>query len=223
MNASPITYSGIQIVLGSRSPRRLELLQQLLPADSITVRPPSSTDEPGFEGLRTWQEIESHLAEIARVKCADVVKQIQADGSSFPHEDTLILTADTIIVANCDSKHLVLGQPPEPDWRETVREWFAKYLFAKTHRAATAVCLEDVTGRRIERVAVSEVTFSAFDEHRLEWYLNTQEPRGKAGGYGIQGAGSLFVTELKGSLSNVVGLPLEQVWEMLAEFRPEFW
>jgi septum formation protein len=218
-----MSFTNFQIVLGSRSPRRLELLTQLLPEESITVRPPTSTEEPGFDGLSTWEEIETRLADIARMKAVDVVRQCRADASSSPHQNALILTADTIIVAKRDDEHLVLGQPPEPDWRETVREWFTEYLFGKTHKAATAVCLEDLSGRRCERVAVSEVTFCPCDENRLQWYLDTEEPRGKAGGYGIQGAGSLFVTELKGSLTNVIGLPLEDVWEMLAEFHPELW
>ena len=132
-------------------------------------------------------------------------------------ERTLVLTADTVIVAGERDRLLVLGQPPEPDWRDAVRRWFEDYLLGKTHRAATAVCLADSAGNPRERVAVSEVTFSADAEGLLEWYLDTGEPRGKAGGYGIQGAGSVFVSEVQGSLSNVIGLPLRDVLEMLAD------
>jgi septum formation protein len=216
-----MALSQLHIVLGSRSPRRLALLEQLLPRESITICPPHSAEEPGFLGLSAWAEIESRLQEIARDKCADVAEQCRSDSSRIPHANPLILTADTVIVANEEPAFLVLGQPPEPGWRDTVRQWFAESLCGKTHLAATAVCLEDLGGRRCERVAVSEVTFAPFNERLLNWYLNTEEPRGKAGGYGIQGAGSVFVTKLKGSLSNVIGLPLLDVWEMLEEFQPE--
>jgi septum formation protein len=61
------------------------------------------------------------------------------------------------------------------------------------------------------------VTFGADGQPFLEWYLATGEPRGKAGGYALQGAGSLFVERVNGSPSNVVGLPLRETWEVLRE------
>ena len=67
------------------------------------------------------------------------------------------------------------------------------------------------------QTAETQVTFydQEYIRARLDWYLSTQESRGKAGGYAIQGAGSIFVNRIEGSLSNVVGLPLETVFEML--------
>ena len=63
----------------------------------------------------------------------------------------------------------------------------------------------------------SEVTFAADGGPFLDWYLSTGEPRGKAGGYALQGAGGLFVERVDGSPSNVVGLPLRETWELLRE------
>ena len=63
----------------------------------------------------------------------------------------------------------------------------------------------------------SEVTFRADSERWIDWYLATGEPKGKAGGYAIQGAGSIFVARVEGSLSNVVGLPLRELWEIFDE------
>jgi septum formation protein len=210
MNAS------LQVVLGSRSPQRLALLKQLLPEDQITVCPPPSKEEQGFAGLETWPEIETRLREIARQKCTDAMQQCREQNRS---SSTFILTADTVIVANAGERPIVLGQPPERDWKNTARTWFQKYLLGKTHRAATAVCVTNLTGEFRERVVVSEVTFCQDAGDLLEWYLDTGEPRGKAGAYGIQGAGSMFVTKLTGSLSNVVGLPLREVHEMLEELQ----
>jgi septum formation protein len=207
MNAS------IPVVLGSRSPQRLALLRQILPENQITVCPPRSTEEEGFAGLETWPEIETRLRQIARSKCTNVLEQCREVGSSR----MVILTADTVIVANDGERQIVLGQPPEPDWKDTARIWFQKYLLGKTHRAATAVCVADLTGQVRERIVVSEVTFCPDAGDLLEWYLDTGEPKGKAGAYGIQGAGSVFVMELKGSLSNVIGLPLREIREMLED------
>lgn len=206
--------AALHVVLGSRSPQRLALLTQLVPEHQITVCPPRSTEEQGFAGLETWSEIESRLREIARQKCADVLEQCREHDRNTP---TVILTADTVIVAHDGERQIVLGQPPEPDWMATARRWFQDYLLDKTHRAATAVCLALLAGEIRERVVVSEVTFCADTGDLLEWYLDTEEPKGKAGAYGIQGAGSMFVTELKGSLSNVIGLPLLELREMLEE------
>lgn len=206
--------SSRKVVLGSRSPQRLALLRQIVPEERILVLPPRNHEEPGFEGLETWPEIESRLREIARGKCDDVLEQCRARN---PSEDLVVLTADTVIIAGDNHRQIVLGQPPEPGWQGAVRMWFERYLLGKTHRAATAVCIADRTGHCRERVVVSEVTFCENGGKLLEWYLATEEPRGKAGGYGIQGAGSLFVSELKGSFTNVVGLPLLEIWEMFQE------
>ena len=207
----------LHVVLGSRSPQRLALLRQLVSEDQITICPPRSTKEQGFADLETWPEIESRLQDIAREKCTDVLDQCRM--RNFP-SPTVLLTADTVIVAHDSERQIVLGQPPEDDWRETVRSWFQTYLLGKTHRAATAVCVSNLTGDFRERVVMSDVTFCPEAGDLLEWYLDTGEPRGKAGGYGIQGAGSLFVTELKGSLSNVIGLPLREIREMFEELQP---
>ena len=214
-----MNFSAIKIILGSRSAQRLALLEQIVPAERITVCPPRTVEEAGFEGLANWAEIETRLLQIAREKCADVVGQVLHQQTEKSAGKTFVLTADTVIVAGEADRLLVLGQPPEPHWRDAVRGWFENHHLGKTHRAASAVCLADLAGNQCERVAVSEVTFSAAAAGLLEWYLDTGEPRGKAGGYGIQGAGSVFVSEVKGSLSNVIGLPLRDVLEMFEELR----
>ena len=112
----------------------------------------------------------------------------------------------------------VLGQPPDSDdWPDVVREWFDRYLLGRDHTAASAVCVAVADGRRCERVVKTRVRFDSSSKRWLEWYLRTGEPRGKAGGYALQGAGGLFATEIEGSLSNVVGLPLRELLEMLEE------
>lgn len=205
-----------KLVLASRSPRRLELLSRLVPAERILVRPPRSTEEAGFDDCRTRYDIEERLLAIARTKCEDVLAQVRAEG--LP-EQTVVLAADTTIMATgAKGRPVVLGQPPEGEhWPEIVGRWFREYYFGRTHHAATAVCLQTLSGRRAERVVVSDVTFHAKGERWLDWYLSTNEPRGKAGGYAIQGLADVFVSRIEGSVSNVIGLPLRDLLEMLEE------
>lgn len=231
--------ANIRWVLGSRSPRRLGLLRSIVGAAAIDVAPPASTDEAGFEGLTDWASIEGRLREIVRAKEADVLRQLAsavengamrgddaiADGSGSGCAPgslrTVVVSADTTIVASRDDEELVvLGQPPESgDWKTTVREWFREFYFGRTHVAATAVRLAIPGGESRERVVMSRVSFHADGERWLDWYLETGEPRGKAGGYAIQGAGSVFVSRVEGSVSNVVGLPLREVLQMADELR----
>jgi len=207
-------------VLGSQSPRRLDLLKQIAPPEQIEVLPPLDSTEPGFEGLSEGAAIKQQLLDIARSKCDDVLAQLSKRSATSDDGQTVVVTADTVIVAtDANSRPIVLGKPPEDkSWTETVREWFQTYYFGRTHTAATAVCLARPGGGKSERVVETQVTFDAAGSRWLDWYLETGEPRGKAGGYAIQGAGGLFVSKLEGSLSNVVGLPLRELLEMLSQF-----
>ena len=200
------------VILGSRSPRRLELLGHIVPRESIHVLPPRDADEAGFDGLTDWSEIEARLVEIARAKAGDVLAQV-----SDRDDWSALLTADTTIVGTAvDGGLHVLGLPPETgDWQAVVRDWFQAYYFGKTHVALTAVCVAAREGGIESRVVRTDVVFAADGAQWLDWYLESGEPIGKAGGYALQGAGSLFVERIEGSPSNVVGLPLRETEEML--------
>jgi predicted house-cleaning NTP pyrophosphatase (Maf/HAM1 superfamily) len=280
-----------RFVLGSRSPRRLELLQQIHPAELIDVVPPSTTDEAGFAELHDWPSIERRLREVAQTKCDDVAAQVRkklgefADRARFsdpdgrapsppsplpqgerggdygapedyrtlrnhraPREENadslsplsprgrgaggegayadspapIVIAADTVVIVNRGGSLHVLGQPPDDEsWREPVRRWFREDYAGKTHLVATALVLEHVaSGKRASRVVTSRVTFIDNVDRWLDWYLEAGESRGKAGGYALQGAGSIFISKVEGSLSNVVGLPLAEVLEMLSGLLP---
>ena len=207
-------------ILASRSPRRLELLQLVVHPVLIAVSPPGSSDEAGFNDCHDLAAIRQRMLEIARHKAEQVRSQLNADEASlFERPRTLIISADTtVIVTDATGRPVVLGQPPETDdWREVVRSWFLDYYAGKTHVAATAVHVITPDGRSAERVVETNVTFRREVASWLNWYLLTGEPRGKAGGYAVQGAGSVFIERVEGSLSNVVGLPLEALLELFAE------
>lgn len=210
-----IEKPGARFVLASRSPQRLELLRQIVPPAQIEVLPPRSSDEAGFDRLHDWTLLEQRLTEIARTKCEDVCRQIAA--RTDDHIPRAVIAADTIIVVRDGEELRALGQPPDDDsWQDVVRRWFTGFYAGKTHWAVTALCVAAAKGT-FERIVRSEVSMAADVERWLEWYLATGEPRGKAGGYAIQGAGSLFITRVEGSSSNVVGLPIRELREVFAE------
>jgi len=227
------------VILGSRSPRRLELLKHLLPQENLHVCRPVSADEEGFDDLNSRADFETRICSIAQTKLDDILNQIRriqttADRThvlSFLNADTrlTVVTADTTVVVEDDQGQTVaLGQPPEDNRLEqTVRHWFRDYFAGRTHEVLSAVCVAtcrirdgeltsgDVTTRR--GTCSTRISMRQDVEPLLDWYLSTGESRGKAGGYAVQGAGSVFVTQICGSLSNVIGLPLELTRQLLSE------
>jgi len=170
--------------------------------------------------LKTLDAIQTRLAEIARDKAADVFEQLSSNAGLLTGSRVIIAADTTVVVTAADGSLHVLGQPPENDsWKDTVRRWFREYYAGRTHLALTAVCVLGPARKTAERVVRTEVTFIADVVQHLEWYLETNEPRGKAGGYAIQGVGSIFISNVVGSLSNVVGLPLEALLEILEELQ----
>lgn len=197
------------VVLGSQSAQRYALLQQLLPASRIRVCPPLKSEEAGFEGLTDRDLIEQRLQLIVDAKNEDVFNQLADD------DWAVVMTADTVIVVNQSGRSIVLGKPEGPNWKETVRDWFESYYSARSHEVLTAVRFRFPNRQTLRVQSTTTVCFRKIDAKLLEWYLETQDSLGKAGGYGIQTTGNLFVESLQGSLSNVIGLPLEEVWSVL--------
>ena len=201
----------LDVVLGSRSAQRLNLLSQLLPRECIRVVPSPSEEEAGFDDCRSRAEIVTRLQEIARTK-AKAVKSVLPD---TPTPD-LILTADTVIVArDADGVLHPLGKPPAQNPSETVRTWFEQLYAGREHLAATAVSLTSASGAVDEFVVQTEVQMEIPAPEMLDWYLATGDSLGKAGGYGLQTLGGLFITGVQGSISNVIGLPLAETWQAL--------
>lgn len=214
---SPARY-----ILGSRSPRRRELLGLIVPADQVAVLAPVNSAEAGFDGLYDISAIETRLLEIARAKGADVLQQLSAGALEAVDPHAIVITCDTTVVVPQPQRlgeYLSLGQPPEDDtWRDVVRDWFVRYYAGQTHLVLSALHLQTLTGRETIRLVHTSVTFRRDVARWLDQYLATGESRGKAGGYGIQGLASIFVSKVEGSLSNVIGLPLESLLGALQEF-----
>lgn len=201
------------IVLGSRSPRRQELLSAFVPADDLLIRPPLQSEEQGFGGLHDSDRITQRLKSVVEVKRHDVQQQIATE---FSEPDSVIcVVADTIVVANDPAiGPTVLGQPDPKRWQQDVRSWMTLYS-GTTHEVWTAyqvTCGAHMLGDIVR----TTVHFCTLSSQLIESYIATDESLGKAGGYAIQGAASAFVTKVNGSLTNVIGLPVLEVRQAIA-------
>lgn len=182
------------IVLASRSPRRIELLSQLGITPEII---PADIDETPL--LNEYPI--AYVERLARAKASAVHERTGAD---------IVLAADTTV----DIDNVILGQPvDEADMRRML-----KLLSARTHRVHTGVAVISPNGIA-SQVVTSLVTFHPITDATLDWYVGTGEPVGKAGSYAIQGLGGTLVESMKGSMSNVIGLPLRET-AILLGFSP---
>lgn len=202
-----------RIVLGSRSPRRKDLLGSVVGQERLVILPPSSPDEPGFADINDDAAIEQRLRSILQLKHADVCRQL-ADKPT-PSRSTFVVVADTIVIAtDANGNRVVLGQPGPRHWERDVRDWFRNCLSHATHDVWTGMRLSH-NAVEVTYIVRSQVTFCRVNDELLEWYISTGESQGKAGGYAIQGHAAAFVTQLSGSLTNVIGLPVLEVLEGL--------
>ena len=187
----------VKIVLASNSPRRKELLAGLdIPFE---VRVLDNIDESYPETLPT-KEIAGYISK----KKADAYRQTMAD-------DELIITADTIVVLGQE----VMGKPKDDEEaRRMLRE-----LSGKTHQVITGVCL--TTKDKQSNFSVeTDVTFKTLSEEEIDYYVAHYRPLDKAGAYGIQEwIGHIGVTGLNGSYFNVMGLPVQRIYEALKAFQ----
>lgn len=182
-----------KIVLASNSPRRRELLAGLGLDFSVHTLPDVSEDYP--EALPT-HEIPVF---IAREK-AEAYRGLMAP-------DELLITADTVVIAEGE----VLGKPiDDEDARRMLR-----LLSGRTHQVVTGVCL--MTKEKTHAFGVStDVTFRALTDEEIDYYITHYHPLDKAGAYGIQEwIGYVGVTGLKGSYFNVMGLPVQRLFDEL--------
>jgi septum formation protein len=178
------------LVLASASPRRLALLAQIGIVPDRVVSPDID------ESVLRDETPRHHAQRLARAKADAVTKP----GSH-------VLAADTVVAVG----RRIL---PKAETEAQTRRCLA-LLSGRRHRVITAVVLRGPDGRHGERVVESVVGFARLTERQIEAYLVSQEWRGKAGGYAIQGHAAMYVRFLSGSYSNVVGLPLFETAQLL--------
>ena len=185
-----------KIVLASNSPRRKELLQRM--GVNFKVRTLFGIDESYPNSLRG--------EDIVRYISRNKAKAYQS--SMAPNE--LLITADTIVYVDGE----VMGKPKNA---EQAKEMLHK-LSGKTHQVITGVTI--VTSKRTENFGVtSQVKFANITDEEINFYVDNYLPFDKAGAYGIQEwIGIVAVEEIKGSYFNVVGLPVQRLYQKLKTF-----
>ncbi len=190
--------SSVDLLLASQSPRRQELLKQIgVRFAVIQVQVP--------EVLKAGETAAHYVSRLSLAK---------AGAGSELRPELPVLGADTVVVL----RGAILEKPRDREHAITM----LNQLSGETHQVLTGIAVAH-GGRQQVRVVTSEVRFRDIAQEEAERYWTTGEPRDKAGGYGIQGMGAVFVAHLAGSYSNVVGLPLTETQALLAEFEVPVW
>ena len=188
----------MEIILASKSPRRKELLQNIVSDFKIIE---SSFDEGSIK-LKSPKKL---VKALAQGKCEKVF------------EDTTgircVIGADSIVVVN----NKVLGKPKT---NEKAKEML-KLISGTKHQVLTGVCIkytfDEELVSQVSFVCSSTVYFKKLDEKEIENYIQTKEPLDKAGAYAIQGVAGKFVEKINGSFHNIVGLPISQLYSVLRQ------
>lgn len=185
-----------RVILASGSPRRRELLSGL--GITFTVKKPLGTDE-GYPAGMPVVEVPQYVSR----------KKAEACRAGMLASD-LVITADTVVALG----RRILGKPEG----EAEARGMLKSLSGRTHRVITGVTV--MTAARTETfAAVSRVRFASLSEDEINYYVSEYRPFDKAGAYGIQEwIGMTGVAELSGSYFNVMGLPVQQLYERLKTF-----
>lgn len=180
------------LVLASASPRRVDLLKQIgIVPDVID---PAEIDESPLKG------------ESPRDMALRLAHQ-KAQAVRARHPGRLVLAADTVV---CCGTRILPKAEDEAEARDCLR-----LLSGRRHRVLSAVVLVAADGKCHERLVATTVIFNRLDLCDIETYIRSGEWRGKAGGYAIQGLAAAYVRMISGSYSNVVGLPLFEVANLL--------
>lgn len=177
-----------KIILASKSPRRANLLKKAGLSFSIV---PSGFNENSL----TMSSFEIHAKALAEAKANNVA-------ADYP--DSWIIGADTIVI----SEGIMLGKPASAKEAHGM----LKCLSGKKHFVLTGYCICCKAKKRyFSETITTEVFFRDLTHEEIQSYIRTKEPFDKAGGYAIQGLGVRFVKKIKGSFTNVVGLPVREV------------
>lgn len=186
----------MKYILASASERRRELLSRIINDFEIKV---SNFDE---DKVKVRSDVEEYVKILSLGKAKDVAK--------FADNDSIIIGADTIVVIN----NTVLGKPNDKE--DAFR--MLKQLSGNVHRVYSGVTVINKKNGSIKSECLyTEVYFSELDDEEIWNYIKTGEPLDKAGAYGIQGLGGVFVEKINGCYYNVVGLPLNLLNKMIRD------
>lgn len=191
------------LVLASTSPRRKELLQQIgvkFTQLSIDIN----------EDVAEAESAEHYVLRLAKEKSAAGFELLSAAEKTT----RIVLAADTTVV--CEGNILA-----KPETLEHSKE-ILRQLSGREHLVMSAIGIHS-QDRALQEVVTTKVKFRKISDAEIEAYWQSGEPQDKAGSYGIQGLGAVFVESITGSYSSVVGLPLCETAQLLNQFNIAFW
>ena len=181
-----------RLILASKSPRRYELLKQV----GLDFEVVLSRVIEDFVGTETPQD---HVIRLAETKVQDV---------AYRYPDRWVIAADTIVYIDGS----ILGKPKNQEEAKGMLD----RLNGQEHWVMTGFSVCHLEKGKSDKEAVqTSVKVKALTSAEMDWYVRTGEPFDKAGGYAIQGIGSFMIESIRGSYSNVVGLPLCELLQML--------
>lgn len=178
--------SAQRLILASASPRRKDLLS---PFFKLRIRP-AEIDE----SVKKNESARSYVRRMARSKW-------QVIAEKFSNE--MVLAADTIVVL----KNRIIGKAKNAKEARLI----LSQLSGRTHEVITGVCLGSSQKSKKLFLVTTKISFRKLSAKEIEAYIQSGEWKSKAGAYGIQGRASVFVSDIRGSITNVIGLPLERV------------
>jgi septum formation protein len=195
-----------RIYLASRSPRRRELLTQVgVRFDLLLFRAAPREDDEISEAWLPDETPEAYVQRVARAKAVFAAGLLERR----PLVARPVLAADTTL----DLDGEIVGKPKD----EADAVAILARLSGRSHRVLTAIAMAQ--GERVEhRLSISEVRFRSVSTDEIRRYVRSGEPMDKAGAYGIQGHAAVFIEEIRGSHSGIVGLPLCETALLLRDF-----
>ena len=195
------------IYLASQSPRRQEILKQIGVNFEMLVAAPGEDTET-LEIPLPNEKARTYVERVTFAKSAIALARWQKSGKPWAP----ILCADTTVSLPSNPDGEILGKPNDASDARRI----LKMLSGQTHQVLTAVALTtDPKINPLCLVQVSEVEFAHLTEAQINNYIQSSEPFGKAGAYGIQGLGGAFIPSIKGSYSGIMGLPIFEVNQLL--------
>ncbi len=195
------------IYLASQSPRRQELLKQMGVRFEMLLPSPGE-DTESLETPLPHEKARAYVERVTLAKSAVALARWQKSGLSWAP----ILCADTTVSLPNSSEGEILGKPTDAADVERI----LKMLSGKIHEVLTAVALTiSPSEKPLCLVQVSKVQFTKLSQEQIDSYIDSGEPFGKAGAYGIQGLGGAFIPVIEGSYSGIMGLPIFETAQLL--------
>lgn len=196
--------NGKFIYLASQSPRRRQLLKQLGVRHELLL-PEAHEDAESLEALRPGEAPAAYVQRVTQLKLDAALARLKRRG--LPAAP--VLCSDTTVALG----RVIYGKPADASEAQRM----LAELAGRTHRVLTAVAV-GTARRREQALSVSRVSFAAMSRQQIAAYVAGGEPMGKAGAYAVQGGAAAFITQISGSYTGIMGLPLYETTQLLQSF-----